>query len=354
LENVRLFLSQGPEWKTADADIVELRAGLRRKELPGTDKLRAAVASEVAYSESLWAGNYDLALNDARSVLGHLGGDELKGYRAFWYYLAGSAACLAARAGKAAMQGAAREMFDNARKATHGVRWLYELAMQPSHRDPNDEPVDPRTLALIERLEERFMELGTLNNRKYDELEQSIRSGLAEQKAGTFEAAQQQLGWLLGFESNRSKEQGSPDPWWVADDEFCLVFEDYSEADELSAVSVTKARQVASHPRWIRERLNLKPEARVLPVLLTDASYMMKEAQPHLQDVYLWRLKDFREWATGALLAMRQLRTTFTEPGDLAWRADASSAMLAAKIAPSAITTLASTKAASALKLKDA
>jgi hypothetical protein len=355
LENVQLFLDQSPEWKTADANIVELRADLHRKELPGADKLRAAVASEVAYAESLWAGNFDMAFDDARSVLNHLGGDELRGYRAFWYYLAGSAAWLAAEAGRPAMQESAREMFDHARKATKGVRWLYKLAMNPSLNAADEErPIDPRVLALIERLEERLVELGTLNNRKYDELEQSIRSGLAQQKAEPFELAQQQLGWLLGFVSDRSTEQGCPDPWWLADDGFCLVFEDYTEADESSAVSVSKARQVASHPRWIRDRLGLKPDAMVLPILLTDAGHMMKEAQPHLQDVYLWRLNDFRDWATRALLAVRQMRTTFSEPGDLMWRADASSAMVAAKIAPSTITSLVSTRAADALKPRGA
>jgi hypothetical protein len=342
-ENVRLFLSQGAEWRAADAEIVDLRSRLTRTALPGSEQLRKAVAWEVGYSQSLWAGNYDMALDDAKSVLGQLGGDELKGYRAFWYYLAGSAAWLAASAGQTAMENTARELFDNARKATTGVRWLYDLAKQSSSSVQEEPLVDSRVLALVERIEERLLSLGTLNNKRYDELEQQIRAGLSDEKADVFEPAQERLGWLLGYESGRSTDQGAPDPWWAADDTFCLVFEDYTEAQQSSAVSVTKARQVASHPRWVVDRLKLAPSAVVVPVLITDACCMAREAVPHLREVYVWRLTAFREWASNALHVVRQLRSTFTEPGDLAWRADAASALVAANIAPSTLTTLVTT-----------
>lgn len=36
-----------------------------------------------------------------------------------------------------------------------------------------------------------------------------------------------------------------------------------------------------------------------------------------------WPLHEFREWAKNALAAVRDLRRTFSEPGDLMWRARA-------------------------------
>jgi hypothetical protein len=44
---------------------------------------------------------------------------------------------------------------------------------------------------------------------------------------------------------------------------------------------------------------------------------------PHLIDVALWPLDEFREWAEQAVACVRELRKTFSEPGDLVWRAAA-------------------------------
>lgn len=347
LDNMKLFLDQSPEWKAAEGEIVQLRSARTQAPLPGSDQLRIAVSSEVAYAEALWTGNFDLALDAARSVLSSLAGDDLKGYRAFWYYLAGSAAWLGFRSGGNALETVAREFFDNARKATNGVRWLYELTKQWSPADPGTAEVDPLSLQLLERLEERFDSMGTLNNKKYDELELTIRNGLSSDDSTTFEQAQERLGWLLGYDSGRSTEQGAPDPWWATGDTFCVVFEDYTEAKESSAVSITKARQAASHPKWISQHLGLGSEAGILPILVSSATSMAKEAAPHLKEVFLWPLPAFREWAAKALQTVRQLRTDYTESGDLAWRANAASAYEKAQLSPRALSRLVTASRAS-------
>ncbi len=47
---------------------------------------------------------------------------------------------------------------------------------------------------------------------------------------------------------------------------------------------------------------------------------------PHLEDVAIWPLDEFRTWAENALATVRDLRKTFAEPGDLVWRAAAAEA----------------------------
>jgi hypothetical protein len=50
---------------------------------------------------------------------------------------------------------------------------------------------------------------------------------------------------------------------------------------------------------------------------------MKKGATPHLTDVGLWAVDEFREWAAIALATVRELRATSVEPGDPVWRAKA-------------------------------
>ncbi|MFN2397907.1 MAG: DEAD/DEAH box helicase [Gemmatimonadaceae bacterium] len=345
VENFRLFLEQTASWRAADNEIVRLRSSFARKPLAGSDSLRKAVWSEIAYAEAIWAGNYDLALDHAKSVLGQIAGDELKGYRAFWYYLAGSAAHLAAQAGASGMQATAKELFNHARKTTSGVRWLYALSTLETGalERPAD---DPRTLTLVERIEERFADIGTLNNRKFDQIDRDIRDGLLSDDSSVFERSQERLGWLLGYESGRNTDQGAPDPWWQADDDFSLVFEDYTEATPDSVVSVTKARQVASHPNWMKANVGVSPTGMILPVLVTSATKVAKEALPHLRSVYLWPTASFRVWAVTAIDTIRAIRRNFPGHGDLAWRADAATALDSASIGPVRLAILIKTRPA--------
>ncbi|QKV58285.1 MAG: hypothetical protein HT580_14725 [Dechloromonas sp.] len=52
---------------------------------------------------------------------------------------------------------------------------------------------------------------------------------------------------------------------------------------------------------------------------------------PSLGNVSYWHVDKFRAWAEAALVAIRELRRTFTEPGD-AWRATAAEALEEARL----------------------
>ena len=103
-------------------------------------------------------------------------------------------------------------------------------------------------------------------------------------------------------------------------DGFVIVFEDHANAKENAVIDATKARQVSSHPKWIKERLPSAKEAEVLPVLVTPAKTATDTALTNLDDVSYWRLDEFREWAYGSLSVIRELRSSFGEVGDLDWR----------------------------------
>jgi hypothetical protein len=56
---------------------------------------------------------------------------------------------------------------------------------------------------------------------------------------------------------------------------------------------------------------------------VTPVSTVKTAAVPHLGDVALRPLDEFRKWAEMAISTLRELRKTFAEPGDLVWRAAA-------------------------------
>jgi hypothetical protein len=93
-----------------------------------------------------------------------------------------------------------------------------------------------------------------------------------------------------------------------------------------SSLNVTKARQVCTHPNWVRANLPMADGATILPILVTPVAKADKDAIPHLNEVVLWKISDFRQWADNALTVIRKLRTTFPGPGDLVWRAAAATA----------------------------
>lgn len=345
---IRWFLAQSDEWTAANEAILRLRDQAERTPIPGAADLAAAAPHEVQYQYSLWSEDWESALESAREVLTVLTHASLRGYRALWLYLAGNAAWLLADSGVATMADTARDYFRQAHRASSSVRWLRELARW-TDAEADDRPPDDGTETLLIRMEGVLESLGTQNNRRFSREQLEIRQGLAVTDSSQFERAHVRLGRLLGYDADNVETPGAPDPWWIVDENRCLIFEDHSEADPTSSLSVTKARQVASHVAWAKEHLPLAEHAVVLPILVSPVSRVDRDAPPHLSGVYHWDLEDFRRWAGQALDVVRSVRTTFPGAGDIIWRGQAAAALRAAGLSPEQLVDRISAHPASAL-----
>jgi hypothetical protein len=175
----------------------------------------------------------------------------------------------------------------------------------------------------IERVEAILGRFGTTHDRAFAKREKEILDGLASHV--TFEQAHKLLGELLGYDTGKVETDGSPDPWWIMG-KYCFVFEDHAGALKESSLDVKKARQVSSHPQWMRANVAASKNSLILPVLITPVTKAKEGAMPHLNEVALWTLDDFIRWAKNALATMRKLRSTLLEPGDMVWRAQAAEA----------------------------
>lgn len=336
LENLDLFLRQTKEWDAVHSEILKLRNGLKQSIPAGTDELNAAVNAELEYQYAMWNGDYVVALEASNGVIAALKHNDLRGYRALWNYLAGSAAYLASKNGTPALMVRAQAHFKVAKGAAQGIPWLGFLSRFDG-TSQDAEVADQGVMALIERLEQTLENLGTLHNQKFDQTERFIRENLLASENTKFEMGQTELGKLLGYEAGNKESSGAPDPWWIANNGLCFIFEDHSDAKPDSSLNVTKARQVFTHPNWVRENLPVAKDATIIPVLVTPVSKVNPEAAPHLSGVSLWKIDEFRQWADIALTVIRELRKTFPGPGDLAWRAEAATAYASHHIDPNGL-----------------
>lgn len=336
IENVGLFLEQGEEWLSADSEIVSLRNSSVQKSLSCLSNLSEAVSHELSYQYKLWQGDYVGALNECTSVVSKLTDTKLRGYRSLWNYLAGSAAKLASRSGSS-YEEIARGHFESAMKGAQSIRWLVGLSIFSENNQTNDNDEDVYLPAVVERFECFLESLGVSNTRKYDRLERDIIEKINSSDSALFEEGQVQFGKILGFDAGNKETSGAPDPWWIVSENLCFIFEDHSEAESSSNLSVTKARQAFTHPNWARENLPLADNAKVLSVLVTPVMKADTDALPHLKNVFLWNLENYRKWVREALSIVRSLRATYPGAGNLFWRDSVSSRYLEAKINPNSI-----------------
>lgn len=324
LENFDIFLANGKAWESANRTIVEARRRSHQDSLPAIANLSSAVKFEVEYQTALWRNDHPRAAGFAEQALGELTSPDVRGYRALWHYLAGSAAYLGARSGVASLESKARRHFAEAYKCAPDIPWLAEFARHEAPEALGVEAADSALQQQAERLAAELSRLGSIHERKFASLEKEILEGLGH--PDTFEHAQVLLGNLLGFIAGKQESEGSPDPWWISGST-CIVFEDYVNTTSDGALDVTKARQAASHPNWMTTHVEQAAGCTFFPTLVSPATGIRAAAVPHAKALHYWALDDFLTWATMAVATVRELRAVFFEQGDLVWQANAATTL---------------------------
>ena len=151
-------------------------------------------------------------MEKAKLVLAELKAPELRGYRALWHYMAGSAAFLGAKHQPGiGLEQVSEEQFRQAMKAAAHLPWT--AALLPKRGSVDLPEVDLELADQVERLEAQLLSLGTAHDRKFVQVEREILDGLASNTK--FEAAHERLGRLLGFVSGNDESDAAPDPWWL-------------------------------------------------------------------------------------------------------------------------------------------
>ncbi|NES68692.1 MAG: helicase, partial [Okeania sp. SIO2D1] len=158
------------------------------------------------------------------------------------------------------------------------------------------------------------------------------------ERSKKFEDAHQRLGKLLGYDSGNSRRNSASDPWWIAGDDLCIVFEDNSEAST-ETIGSNKVREAASHPKYIKEKKDtfLTQSADIIPVMITPCTKIESDAKPYTENVCYWYLEEFKDWAIKAISTVRELRRSFPGEENLDWRKRAIQAYQDAGIDPTSL-----------------
>lgn len=311
------FKTAESDWDDAESESRGARNGKAIGATAGSRELALAAKHEVNFVYALWEGRFNEALQLAKNVIDNLSGDELKGYRGFWELQAAGAAWFATDRKQGEFSDQVRHMVTRASKNLVNVEWLLALASQ--NKDRADIRSDTYLAVLTERMAAHFEKCGISTNAKFDREVSDIRTAIVKSDSKVFENGLMRLGLLLGYDAGKVEEEGSPDPWWQADESFCFVFEAHSNATA-GTIGSNKSRQAAMQERYIREKLCLNKEATVVSVLLSESQPASDASSVYLDGVVLWKLSDFRRWAEQAITAAVDLRNAYSLSNDFHWR----------------------------------
>lgn len=334
LENVRLFYNRGEEWSEAEAEIVDLRnqfiaAGKNIATEEIYKKLFNAAQIEVDFQYALWKKSYQSAYEKAIQIVEILNAPSLSGYKCYWQYVCG---CLALEIDDKAQ---AAYYFTQASNNNCGsIRWFSDLTKAIAVNTEMELGKD-YFFDVIESLEENICKLQ--NNGRFETRAKSILDGLLSTDGHEFEKAHLDLGILLGYDAHNSDDMAAPDPYWIINDDLCIVAEDKIYENDLKRIPVDDVRQASGHSTWIRENVpTLNKNARIITIFVSNSTTIDDPARIFGKGVYYVQRKELYEWATNAINSLRTVRSFFQESGDANWRIRARDLFVAAQGTPRA------------------
>jgi hypothetical protein len=338
MDLLKLFFERGEEWEEAEESVISLRdeyitEGYKSIETDNFNRLKEAVIHEVEYQYAFWKEDYDEALKQIDLILPKLDGNALKGYKGFWNYAAGFVAYQIYKSGKTQYYEVSRNYFRQASKSTHTIKWFNKLLEKKEVEiDSNS---NEGLFDVIERIEIQIMKDGIRNSRRFESKIKQTLELLNSNDGNDFERGHQELGTILGYISENSGGIADPDPWWIINDKLCIVSEDKIYESDSKPIPVKHVKQACTHENWIREKVKiLKNDALVETIFITTSKVIEEPAAIHGNNVWHVDRSEFVNWALKAIEALRKVRRSFSEQGDLLWRMETADILKEEQVTP--------------------
>ena len=305
LELLDSFFAQDGEWLEADAFIRTSASEASREQPEIVDELAEAAPFEVECWRAVWRGDLRRATELAQEAADHLaGGNELRPYRGLWLYLAASwAAELAAETGDDGDYDWARTLKKDAEGTAKSLRWRPRIAARSAPL-PAASEFDERAA----RAADKAGQLGIRRGLAFESNLVEIERRLADDDAKHFELGLVALGELLGFEAERPKGSGAPDGAWRDGERAWLLSEAKTEAHPENPVSISEARQAASHYDWVKGQLGWEEPEQSLAMLISHKTFVDPPAADVAREVVLVEPGLIREIAARVIAVMREVR----------------------------------------------
>ena len=308
IEIARAFLEKRTGWEDVDEWIRNERDSCPKLKDESAQTLIDNVGDEIDYATAMWLGHYEKALEKARSCSDRLGGNALAAYRAWWYYLAGSAATLSsARDSLHHLDEVARDLFSRACSASPTATWFRE-ASRLSGMEIEEQPLDDTLLiSAAEAVERRIHEVGVVGA-EFEKQAQEMTEHLDNSEATPFEQGLERLGLWLGLDAKHPKGQGVPDGVWSFADEIAVGLEAKSNEQPTGPISLSTAREAQGHNRWIESNMELPQSTATSTVIISDRTEVATEALPNAEALFVIDLPTIRQLGRKVVSTIRSLR----------------------------------------------
>ena len=306
-------LRREPGWEKADEWIREQRDSYPQVEDEVAQTLMTNVQDEIDYARAMWVSDYQSALEKARICGDRLGGNALADYRAWWYYLTGSAAALSITADNSThLADLVRDMFSRACSASPTATWFRE-ASRLAEIEVDEEPLDDTLLlACAEAIDTKIHDVGVVGA-EFEKQAHEMIELLDKSEATPFEQGLEQLGLWLGLDAKRPKGSGVPDGVWPFAEETSVAFEAKSDEQPNNSISLSTTREARGHMMWIRDRLSIPDSTSVSTVILSDRTSISSDAQPQAESLYVVDLNFIRDLGRRVVSTIRSLRSEVSE-----------------------------------------
>jgi hypothetical protein len=231
-----------------------------------------------------------------------IGGDELRPYRALWFYLASSWAWHLARTDPGRWRDQARELQREANGCAATLRWTPRWLAEPAtHVQTASSGGRP------ERAADLLRELGIRGSRFETHL-QKLDEKLGSDVAPAFEQGLELLGALLGFEALRPSGQAAPDSAWRDDSRLWLVFEAKTEERADVPLSADTVRQANTHQDWLANVEGWSSPDEAVTVIIAHRTTAHEAAIPIAGELCLCSPEALRSIAQRTSDALRRVR----------------------------------------------
>ncbi len=308
LDDARAFLEKKPGWEGVDEWIREERDSYYRLEDKVARTLMDNVHDEIDYADAMWVGDYQRALEKARVCVDRLGGEALADYRAWWCYLAGSAALLSAtKDNNVHLREAGRDLFRRACQASPRSTWFVE-AGRAVNFDAGENLIDNvLLLEASEKIERRVQQFGVVGAAFENEVQEMIDL-LDSEDATPFERGLEHLGLWLGYSAVRPPGTGVPDGVWPFAEDAIVSLEAKSNESPDGPISLRTAREARAHINWVKSNMRSTDTTSLFTVILTDRTTISADAVPNTEALYVVSLGWVRALGRRVAAVVRALR----------------------------------------------
>ena len=290
--------------------ITEIREHFEKQPKPEIQKLTTSVKYEIDFNYALWKKDIATALEKAKQILEMLsGGNDTKGYRIWWSYIAGNTAYLA-KSMISVDETLDKNYYSSALKMSSGISWLAELV----HSVPsgsNIPKLDPYLSTQIENIEHFLKNVG-INGIKFEKHVKEILDLIKSDEAKKFEKGLDKLGKVLGFETIYASGDTVPDGVWYLRDNF-YAFEAKTEEKEENPIYSDACRKAEGHKKWLREKKSLQDNVLINAIMISHKSTIREDAVPQARGLFHKKATDIRKIALKATTLLRRIRSTLNK-----------------------------------------